>query len=103
MQRAMTMGRKGRENGNGRSENTDGCRQRVVILRAAQAAQIKENTKREGEKETTSLEVVEINIIQFVTLKEKRRVLNVIPHVSDLGSAVYHLKFCVPLEKICTY
>lgn len=48
--------------------------------------------KRRREKKHFS-KVAKVNIIQFIPLKGKLRVVNAILHVSDLGSLVYHLKF----------
>lgn len=59
--------------------------------------------KKRGEKEKHFSKVAKVNIIQFIPLKEKRQLLNVIIHVSDHGSVVYHSKFCARLKKMCTY
>lgn len=61
----------------------------------AQAEQTNDKKKRRRDFS----EVAKVNVIPFIPLKEKQRVLNVILHVRDLGSVVYNLKFCARPKK----
>lgn len=53
-----------------------------------------------GERKKHFSKVAKVNIIQFIPLKGKLRVVNAILHVSDLGSLVYHLKFYARLKNM---
>lgn len=99
MQHAMTMRWKGRETAQAGVRTLTAVASALLFWVWREESRQKEKTKRGGEKESTPPTWQKVNIIQFITLKEKRRVLNVILHVSDLGSVVYHLKFCARLEK----